>query len=161
MIIGRGGESAVPDSKAADAALVSLRFVFLPFLELPWEEISGSRREIHHGECGNTGVSFTHIHTFTHSPAWNTPVPFIIHKITSKRPPTFKNPSLLFYNLSPTSSSLLSAGLTHSTQICLTAFAYVRFLFCFVCFLEHGLSEPNLLCSLLLDDTWTKEAFTF
>lgn len=75
---------------------------------------------------------------------------FIIHKITSKCPPTFKNSSLLFYNLlSPTSSSLLSAGLMHSTPICLRAFACVGF---FVCFLERGLSEPNLLCSLLLDD---------
>ena len=104
----------------------------------------------------SVGTQASLLHTYTHSFIPLLEIHqclFIIHKITSKRPPTLKNPSLLFYNLSPTSSSLLSAGLTHSTQICLTAFAYVIFFFLFVCFLEHGLSEPNLLCSLLLDDT--------
>ena len=123
--------------------------------QLPLISSHGSSRK---GRKTNLSETRAASAAFNSGTALSPPLPmiiclFIIHKITSKRPPTLKNPSLLFYNLSPTSSSLLSAGLTHSTQICLTAFAYVRFFFLFVCFLEHGLSEPNLLCSLLLDDT--------
>lgn len=40
MIIGRGGESAVPESKATDTALISLRLVFPP---LPGTAMRGDK----------------------------------------------------------------------------------------------------------------------
>ena len=40
MIIGRGGESTVPESKATDTALISLRLVFPP---LPGTAIRGDK----------------------------------------------------------------------------------------------------------------------
>ena len=40
MIIGRGGECAVPESKATDTALVSLGFVFPP---LPGTAMRGDK----------------------------------------------------------------------------------------------------------------------
>lgn len=103
------------DSKAADAASFHSGLFSPP---LPGTAMRGDQWKLPGDTprwvCEHRRLFY--MHTFTHSPAWNTPVPSIIHTITSKRPPTFKNPSLLFYNLSPTSSSLLSAGLTHSTQ---------------------------------------------